>query len=267
MKSIQNNYRVAALLKQFGCNQREAEIFLHCLQAGPSAIQEIARKLKQNRVTVHSSVQQLISKGFLYETRKGKKRLIVAEDPEVLERLIQKKENELKLLKDNLDFVMGSLVSMQNSDASVPTVKLYEGVDGFKKMLEETLTTKGDVFVFTYVDLFSELLDPDYLEDYFVRRAKKNIYTRLIFPPCDFAYRVNKKAKEYKIQVRLLPANFRWKSGFFSWDESVSLKSFTEGTLTCTIIKNRDIAEFIQNVIFELCWQVAEPINEENDKN
>ncbi|MDP4008398.1 MAG: helix-turn-helix domain-containing protein [Candidatus Peregrinibacteria bacterium] len=252
--------RIKAQLKQFGCSDREAQIYVKCLQMGPATVQEISRKLRQNRVTVHSAIEQLIEKGFVTESRRGKKRLIVAEEPDVLYKLIQQKKNELTLIEANVDFAVKLLQSVRAEEIGKPTVKLYEDVEGFKRMLEESLTAKGELLVFTYVDLFSQLLDPDYLEDYFVRRAAKGIHTRLIFPPCDFAYRVNKKAKQYKIRIRLLPANLKWRSGFFAWNDSVSLKSFTEGRLTTTIIENRDIAHFMRNIVFELIWNIAEPV-------
>jgi len=260
MLSSSDLYRVIALLKQFDCNEGEAKIYVESLKMGPASVQEIAKKMKRNRVTVHSAIEKLIDKNLLFETRKGKRRLIAAEEPDILYRILQKREGEMKLMKSSLDYVTGLLESIQPSNQSVPTVKLYEGVDGFKKMLEETLESKGEVLVFTYVDLFSELLNPDYLVDYFERRAKKGIHTRLIFPPCDFAELVNKKAEEYNIEIRLLPKHFKWKSGIFSWDDSVSIKSFTEGTLTCTIIENKDIAYFFQTVVFNLCWEMAEPM-------
>ncbi len=254
--------RIIAQLNKFECTEREAKIYLHCLTAGPSPVQKVARDLKQNRVTVHSAIEQMIKKGLLAESRRGKKRLIIAEDPEALFRIVQRRKNELRVLESNLDYVVKLLHSVQPVDASTPSVKFYEGVDGFKKMLEETLTARDGVRVFTYVKLFSELIGADYLEDYFQRRSDKGIHTKLIFPPCAFAERVNKKAEQYKIQIRLLPGDFEWKSGFFSWNDCVSLKSFTQNRITCTIIENKDIAYFIRNVIFELVWGIAKPITE-----
>ena len=253
MISSSEHHRIVAQLKHFGCNRREAAIYLQCLRMGPASVQEIANSLKQNRVTVHNAIKQLIIKGFLYETRKGKKRLIAPESPDILYRLLQKKENELQLIKPNLDYITKLLSSVQSSDQSIPTVKFYEGVGGFKKMLEETLSAKGEVLVFTYVAIFSKLIGPSYLENYFQRRSDKNIHTRLVFPPCDFAERVHRKSKEYKIQVRLLPPEYKWKSGIFAWNDIIAMLSFTEGKLTCTLIQNADIASFYRNVILILC--------------
>lgn len=254
---------VTKQLMQFGCNEREARIYLESLQLGSATVQQLAKRLGFNRVTVHSAVEQLLEKGFLFETRKGKKRLIVAERSEVIHRILQQRENELAVMKQSVMELTQTLGIIQGSDPSIPSVKMYEEVDGFKKMLEETLEAKGEVLVFTYVDLFSKLINPDYLENYFQRRAAKGIHTRLIFPPCPFAKRVNKMRDQYNIQIRLLPSSYVWRSGIFSWNNSIAVKSFTQRKITCTIIENEDIAYFWRNVIFELAWKQATPMNEE----
>lgn len=252
--------QIENLLKLFDCNQREASIYVQALMMGPSTIQDVANALGQNRVTVHNAVGQIIRKGFLYETRKGKKRLLVAEEPVVLHRILQKRENELKVLKDNAYELSSLLASLQGVSPGVPTVKFYEGSDGFRNMLEDTLSTRDEVLVITYVDLFARSLSADYLEDYFKRRAEKGIHTRLIYPVSNFGARIAKKSSVYKIQVRILEEVPEWRAGAFSWDDSLGIQSLTEGRLTCTIIQNKDIAHFWRQVIFPLLWNAAKPI-------
>jgi sugar-specific transcriptional regulator TrmB len=247
-------------LIDFGCSDTEALIYLRLLQLGSSTVQELSKVLELKRTTVHSAVEQLLKKGLLFESRRGKRRLILAEEPDVFQTLVEEKAAELQAMQSTMLKLVSQLNAMQRFNSNRPMIHHYEGVTGFKKMLEETLTAKGEVFVFTYVEIFSELLSPEYLENYFARRAQKGIRTRLIFPPVDFAYRVNERALEYKIQVRVLPKEFKWLSGIFSWNDCVSLKSFSDEKLTCTIIENADIARFYQNIIFELCWQQAKKI-------
>lgn len=259
MKSIDKQH-IIAQLKRFNCSENEAGLYLYSLSTGPETIQKLAKGLGRNRTTVYGEVEQLLKKGLLYETRKDKKRFVGAENPNVLYSLLQQQENELSSLKNNISYAVELLSAIKPSDTRVPTVRLYEGVDGFKKMLEETLSAKGEVLVFTYVKLFSELLDPDYLERYFQRRSAKNIHTRLIFPPCDFANRVNAKSDAYKIQVRLVPEDIEWKAGIFSWNDTIAIQSFTEGKLTCTVIENKDIAHFYRKIIFELIWKQTKTV-------
>ena len=148
MQNIDKQH-IIAQLKHFGCNEHEAELYMYSLSIGPETIQKLAKGIKRNRTTVYSEVEQLLKKGLLFETRKEKKRYIGAEQPAVLYSLLQQRENELAVLKKNINYAVELLGSIKTPDSGVPTVKLYEGVDGFKKMLEETLSAKGEVLVFT----------------------------------------------------------------------------------------------------------------------
>lgn len=252
--------RIHEHLRFFGANPRESSIYMKCLELGAVSVQELAHTLRMNRVTVHSAVDQMLEKGLLFETRKGKRRLIVAEEPVSLLRLLSKKEHELTRVRGSMEHVLRLLASLQSTDQSVPTVKLYEGADGFKKMLEETLSARGEILVFSYVPLFSELVGVRYLEDYFRRRADRDIHTRLLFPPCEFANKVAARSREYRIQVRTLPPQYVWQSGIFSWNDCLALMSYTEKRLTCTIIENRELAHFFRLVMFELCWKQAKTV-------
>ena len=125
-------------------------------------------------------------------------------------------------------------------------------------MLELTLSAKSDYLGIINVNLFSEHLTSDYLEDYFKRRAKQGIHSKLIWPELStFAKRVLARSVELKIQVRYLPTHVDWRSGFVSWNESLSLMSFVSGQVTCTIIENTDIVSFHRDVIFCGLWNQA----------
>lgn len=257
MLSLTQRADIQKILSLFECNQRESGIYLKLLELGPSSIQEVAKALRYNRVTVHSAVEQLVAKGFLFETRRGKRRLVGTEDPAVLHNLVARKESDLSVLKGNVGELIRLLSSIRRPDSSAPSVKFYEGKDGFKRMLEETLEAHDEVLVITYVDLFAHILTPSYLENYLRRRAGKGIRTKLIYPPSEFGQRVGKKANDYKITLRTLSPEFIWRAGVFSWNDSLGIQSLTENRLTCTIIENRDIAHFWRNVVFPLLWRSA----------
>jgi sugar-specific transcriptional regulator TrmB len=259
MLDTQQRHRVKLHLKKFDCTDRETDIYLQSLRLGPSTVQDISKSLRMNRVTVHSAIQQLIHKGLLSETRKGKRRLIIAEEPKALRQVLQKKMNELKQMNNNLDYLVEMLSQVQSTDTSRPTVKFYEGVEGLKTMLEETLESKVEVFLFSFVQLLADAVGPDYLEDYVKRRAEKGIKTRLIFPKCNYGDRLMRNTEQYKITIRVLPEKYQWSAGFFSWNDKVAFLSYTEGKRTVTIIENKDIAIFIRNVVFEIAWESAKP--------
>ncbi len=242
----------------YQCTEREVDIYLAALQSGPQSIQKLAGLLGQNRITVHSAVAQLIKKGLLFESTKGKRRLIAAEEPDSLFRLFQVKENELSTAKANLGYVVGLLRRVHTEEQDSPDVKFYQGVEGFKRMLEMTLSARNEFLAIIDVQLFSEHLTPEYLEDFFQRRADAGIRSRLIFPEqAQFAKKILEKAAEYRIQVRLLPSTFDWRSGFISWNNCISLKSISQRNISCTILENTDIVSFYRSLIFEVLWNTA----------
>ena len=252
--------RIHEQLHFFGANARESAIYMQCLQLGATTVQKLAHTMKMNRVTVHSAVEQMIEKGLLFESRKGKRRLIVAEEPVSLLRLLVQKEQEIVRVRGGMEHILQLLTSLQSADHSVSTIKHYEGVEGFKKMLEETLSSRGEILIFSYVPIFSELVGLKYLDEYFHRRADRDIHARMLSPPCVYADQLAANSGEYRLQVRTLPKQYTWQSGIFSWNDCLALMSYTERNLTCTIIENRDIAYFFRLVLFELCWSLATPI-------
>lgn len=255
-----DHLRIIEFLKHFDCNAREAETYLQCLQLGPATVQEIAHKMKSNRITVHSTIEQLIQKGLLFETRKAKKRLIASESPDILHRLLQRRANEIKLIEHNLDYVIKVLHTIHPSHHYLPTVKLYEEIDGFKKMLEETLTAKNEILIFTCSELFSQALPTDYIEDYYKRRAAIGVHTRVIYPASDFTSRVAKEAKKYNLEIRVPSEKLAYEAGIYLWNNCVALKSFKEDKVTCTIIEHEDIANFFRNIVYEQLWSQAKPV-------
>ncbi|MCB0322521.1 MAG: hypothetical protein KDD69_03075 [Bdellovibrionales bacterium] len=247
-------------LRAFDCTEREVDIYLALVQRGGSSVQEIADVLSQNRITVHSASAQMLRKGLLVETRRGKRRLLTATEPDELFRLVKIKQQELELMQLNLGYAVGLLRREQKANSSRPGVQFHEGVEGFKRMLEMSLAAKGEFLGLIDVELFSRLLSAEYLLSFFRRRAEKGISSRLVWPSRGaFAKESLPQAKEYRISVRFLPADQEWRSGFISWNNCISLKSFTAGKVTCTIIENEDIAFFYRNYIFETVWKNAIP--------
>lgn len=252
--------KIVKMMSHFDCTEREGLIYLHCLKTGISTVSDVAKDLGINRITVHSAVEQLLKKGFLYETRKGKKRFIGAEDPEIFHTVFNQKKAEMDVLHASILESKQIFENIESHGHDRPGVKFYEGVGGFKKMLEETLEAKGTLRLILYVDMFSKIVTTEYFENYFLRRAEKDIMTKVIYSPCEFATHVNKQAEKYKLDVRILPPEFHWKAGVFSWNDKVAMLSLSENQLTCTIIENKDIADFYQNILFEFIFARADRI-------
>ncbi len=252
--------RINAFLKRLGCNRSESLTYVEVLSSGTTSIQELCLKLKRNRVSVHYNVQQLIEKGFLFEIRKGKKRFIAAENPDILLKIIEGRHTELKSLETDVRYISKLLNAIPVIKHEVTVVKLYEETDGFKKMLDESLKAKNEILIFSNTMVFTEMLGEEFYENYFAWKAELGITSRIIYPPCDFADKINAKKDLYKIDVRILTQNQGSESGFYLWDNTLAIKSLKENKASCTMIENKDIAHFFRNNIFNHFWEEAKPI-------
>lgn len=257
MVSDSDQLRIVAFLKRLGCNRSESLAYIEVLISGTTSVQELSRKLKQNRISVYYSVQQLIEKGFLFEVRKGKKRFIAAENPDILLKMIGEKHTELKSLETDVGYISQLLNSIPTIKHEITVVKLYEEAEGFKKMLEESLESKNEIIVFSNTPIFSELLGVNHYENYFIKKAALGIPSRIIYAPCSFAEKLNAKKQEYKVDLRLLPHNQSSEAGFYIWDNTVAIESLKENKISCTVIENKDIAQFFRENIFNHFWKEA----------
>ena len=79
------------VLLQLGLSESEISVFLTLLQSEPLSVQDISRASGINRVTIYAALDSLEKRGLVAETKKGMRRLFVAERPEELKTIVEEK--------------------------------------------------------------------------------------------------------------------------------------------------------------------------------
>lgn len=253
-----SNHTLEDQLIEFGCTRKEAKIYLDVYLNGSTSVQQIAKRMNVNRVTVHSAVEQLIEKELLSESREGKRRSILAEPPDQLLQILNQKERQLKKLRETTEKTVSLLNALPREDYSDPNIRIYKGMSGLKRMLEETLEAKNKLRVFVDIEQFIKLLPADELLDLYRRRAAKNIQTKFIWPRGSFSKKIMSEQKRLKIELKTIEKPRDWKVAFYSWNDKVGIESLVEGQVQCTIIKNKEIAWFYQHLIFDSLWELLD---------
>ena len=165
---------IRQILEQFGLNGRKADVYLAALEMGSSTVIEIAKKAGIKRTTCYDILTDLIKEGMVSETVKGKKRLFVGEDPEKIQKDLQRREG---LFAE----ILPQLKSIHNISGVKPKIRFYEGKEGLKEVYDDTLKYPGEILMFCSYDVVS-VLGIDWTNDYLNRRVKKNIYAKAIIP-------------------------------------------------------------------------------------
>ena len=240
-------------LKDLGLSENEAKVYMAMLELGPATMLEIAAKAGVNRPTAYVQVESLKKMGLVSTQIKGKKQLFLAESPDQLEFIIEKKENEIEQKKDELKKILPELVSIFNLSNDKPQVRFFEGKEGLIKMQDEFLKTKNKEVVSFSTDSILKIF-PDHPQKYSPRRVAKGIRTRLIYTGSQGPILNKKDDKMLREAKYIAPDKFPFKSDIAIYDDNISISAL-EGKTVGIIITHKEIANSFR-AIFELIWDL-----------
>jgi len=133
------------ILQNLGLNEKEVKIYLTCLKAGPSPVRRIAQESEINRGTAYDILRSLIDLGLISYYHKDKKQYFIAEDPNKIKDVLEKKQRELVKTQEEIEKIIPELKSLYNNAGAKPVVKFYEGYSGLKLILQDVINTAKNV--------------------------------------------------------------------------------------------------------------------------
>lgn len=159
-------------LQQIGLSEKEARVYLAALELGPANIQNLTKKSGIKRSTVYEMIKNLKQMGLMSETTKGKRKLLIAAEPENLKKSIIEKE---KLLNQ----ILPELKSISNAGFVNPKIMFFEGKEGLKEIYWDTLKTKSkmELWISPIQDIV-ETVGEEFLLKYIDERVKKGIWIK-----------------------------------------------------------------------------------------
>ncbi len=142
-----------AQLQKFGLSEIESHIYLGLLEFGASTISDIAKKLDIKRTTTHINVESLIRKGLVSQTKHGVKRQLIAEPPENLAPILERRKSEIKSLERFLPDLIDSIHKdfPDTSAGEKTSIKYYEGKEAVQSIYREIVKAKK-VYSFVNAD-------------------------------------------------------------------------------------------------------------------
>ena len=130
---------IQIILKNFGLSEKEILVYLALVELGPSSVRDIAAKSKVNRGTSYDILKSLIGIGIVSYYNKESKQYFIAEPPEKLLSAIDQKKVDLDEVRKNIENSLPLIKTLFEKQGGKPAVKLYEGKQGVKRILEDVL--------------------------------------------------------------------------------------------------------------------------------
>ncbi len=183
--------------------------------------------------------------------------------PERLRELIEVQEDELQKAERNLNSNMPKLVSEFNFVSEKPGVKYFEGLDGLKKVLNDTLSSTEPIRSFSDIEAVSKYME-DMDKQHLEQRKKLNLKKRVIVTDSKFTKNYlknyNRELTRYKfIDHKTHPIY----SLVEIYDGKVAYISLSEKAIVSMIITNQNIYNFHKSM-FEFVWSRAKKLSDKN---
>ncbi|MGH9856860.1 MAG: TrmB family transcriptional regulator [Acidobacteriota bacterium] len=257
-------------LTKLGLKDKEAAVYLACLELGPSPVQFIARKAHVVRATTYVVVESLMQMGLVTKYKEGKKTLFSAEPPRQLLRLLEKQREDIEAKHHDLEDLLPELQIITKAAGGKPTVRYFEGKEGLRVMRQEIVmySRPGDVILnLTPIDHIDAVF-PEDEKSYYRQRAAKKIRSKTLFTT------KSSKAKEKLLSESYLelserryisPELFPSTSGMTIFRDRIAIGSFT-GKLMGVVVESESMANMMRH-IFGLAWIGAEIVTRRDKKS
>jgi sugar-specific transcriptional regulator TrmB len=134
MKTMVLELPIELELKKLGLKEKEVKVYLAGLELGPNSIKNIAEKVKIPRPTVYEIVKKLEEKGLFVETKKGKKRLFVAQSPSQILRFLRIKKREIEEKEREFTRIVSILEAKYSREKE--GIRIFQGKEGKKAIIE-----------------------------------------------------------------------------------------------------------------------------------
>ncbi len=231
-------------------NANEAKTYLAILELGDALMSQIVKKTKIKRTTLYDVVKSLQDKGLISMTRKNKRGLYVAENPN---KILEQLENR----KNNFESMLPELLSISNSIGTKPKIRYFEGLEGIKEVYRDILRFPHETIRAWAPEVLVEGLGSDFFEDfYFPQLIKQNTLVEMFAPDLPFFIKHKKENTMPTRKIKLVD------SAKFPFSIEITLYGYNNvGVISYRdqmglIIESKAISETLKS-IFKMQWEMS----------
>lgn len=243
------------LLKNLGFSEKEATVYLTLLELNEALPAALARKSGLKRPTTYLVLETLQARGVVSSIKKSGVLYYQASKPEVF---LEKERRHVAAMDQTLNTLATALPELQSLHqqyAVTPQMSVYYGKEGLIQVMEDTLTTNGNILCWSNTDLAVNTLLKDYHPSYVKKKIKRKIWSKCLFLEDEMGIGFKKRSKKELREVHFLPENeYPFGNEINIYDDKVSIISHEDQV--GVIIQNKNIAN-TQRAIFELCFKLC----------
>lgn len=251
-------------LMQLGLAKNEAELYEVLINNPDATIPLLTEKSLFSRTMLYYILDNLMKFNLVTIKKNGKKTVYVAAPPEELEELIIKREREVAQQKKMFEEIKDVLGSEYRLAHQKPGIRFFEGKDGFKKALYDTLTAREEICSIVDADAVQEYvteINAEYVKKRYAAQKRKKIL--VLDTPKTREYLKHHQNDELT-ETRFLPKKVSFfHTGLQIYDQKVLYQTLRADHIMSVLIHDPDIY-LLQKSLFDTLWDEAEEKNKKD---
>ena len=245
-------------LKRLGLSDGELNIYKVLLEQGALPIAELIKKSGLKKGDCYNKTYDLIKLGLVEEINTEKKKHFSLADPRKLEEVAAGRYQEAGKIKRDVEALLPDIISTYTLTYHAPGTLFFEGEEAMRRVLEDTLTAKGEVLQFADVNAFTDKY-PAINATYVKRRSHLKLHKRVILPDNPGSRSYSRGQRPELLSCRFLPESFPVKDvSMYIYDNKISYLTLQQDRMIGIIIEDPLLAA-IHRQLFEFTWEKALP--------
>lgn len=247
------------ILTELGLTKDEATIYSVLLEGGFMPARTIAIKAGLGRPLTYKILDDLLVKSLIEKKEVSNKvTLFSPVHPKELEKIIEKKKNDIENTKKALDESLGQMVSKYNLSIGKPNIQFFEGKDGIIKVALDSLSSETDICSFVDTETVLEIY-PELNKEYVNKRLKNNVKKKIISTDCPLVREITRNDNKDFTEQRVVKQKLHFATIVMIYDNKVSFITLDPNKNIGIIIEDPDIYK-TNKAIFDYIWEGAESI-------
>ncbi|HLD21666.1 MAG TPA: helix-turn-helix domain-containing protein [Patescibacteria group bacterium] len=248
MSSIEHNLTLC------GLDESDIELYLFLAKKGEQDVGSIENASQFSRATVYNSLQRLEKRDLVEKRREGRSVLYSITHPQHLALLAEYKKQEMELLTHDMKKHIEHLTSTYNLTLGKPGIRFFEGEEGIKEALYDTLQARSDIYAYVnmdMVDLYVKRLNEQYMDE----RQRRGIIKKIILPETTAAKKFAQKIDDHLTQIKLVSkAECPFDVSLQIYNDTISYLTVYKKTFLAFTITHPGIAQ-MQKSLFSFTWR------------
>jgi len=245
------------VLTQTGLSANQATVYEVLLREGVITASKISQKTPLKRGITYKILDELVALGLVQKTDvPGKVATFTAQHPAALRDMVAQRETEANRAKEVINQLIPQLASEYNLALNKPGVRFFEGREGFRTALEDSLNATETIY--TYADLESVLkYVADIDEAYLKKRITRQVPKRLLLADTSLTREFMGKNVTDFTETKFLPAALKpFKTGMQIYNGKVAYFTMRPNNIIAVIVEDQDLYQMHRN-IFDFFWASA----------